>query len=158
MLADEAQTWQLLRTHDDPDHLQSPPGYRYDRVNARFNQLAETINAAFCGQCVVDPAQDASFHGVITIPILASSTGRQLHVVISNFKDMAVLAVDNAGEWDDQETAELLHPGDAEVIHCALDELGYTLIRTDPCGSGMTARSHAYVNGRLRAEKLSRIS
>ncbi|MGK5741333.1 hypothetical protein [Micromonospora sp. URMC 103] len=132
MRADEAQTWQLLRAYDDPDHLEFPADYRHDRVSARFNRLAERLNAAFGGQCIADPTQDASFHGMITIPVLASETGRQLHVVISNFGDMAVLAVDSPGEWDDQETADLLHPGDADVIHRALDELGYTLIRAGP--------------------------
>lgn len=132
MLADETQTWQLLRAYDDPDHLEFPADYRHDRVSARFNQLAERLDVAFGGQCLTDTGQDASFHGRIAIPILASATGRQLTVVISNFGDMAFLALDNPGEWDDAETAELLHPDDVNRIHRALDELGYTLIRADP--------------------------
>ncbi|SIQ85196.1 hypothetical protein [Micromonospora avicenniae] len=148
MLADETQTWQLLRDCDDPDHLEFPADYRQDRANARFNQLAGGLDAAFGGRCLIDRGQDASFHGRIDIPIVASATGRQLTVVISNFGDLAVLAVDNPGVWDDAETAELLHPVDANRIHRALDELGYTLIREDPLwepydGTVMYLREHA---------------
>ncbi|WP_406105727.1 hypothetical protein [Micromonospora globbae] len=133
MPADEAQLWQLLHSLDDPNHLEFPANYNHQRARARFNQLVERLNRDFGCQCDVDrEVQDASFHGRIDVPAAATATGERLVIVISNFGDLAVLAVENPGVWDDEEAAQVLHPDDTTRIRRALDDLGYTLIPEGP--------------------------
>lgn len=76
--------------------------------------------------------QDASLHGRIEIPAALTATGSRLVVSISNFRGLAVLAVDNPGVWTDEEAAELLHPDDGDRIGAALADLGYVLIPEGP--------------------------
>lgn len=133
MPADDAQLWQLLHSLDDPDNLEFPANYNHRRARARFNQLAERLNRDFGCQCWVDgEVQDASFHGRIDIPAAATATGERLVIVISNFGDLAVLALENPGVWDDEEAAQVLQPNDTTRIRKALDDLGYTLIPEGP--------------------------
>lgn len=133
MPADDAQLWQLLHSLDDPDHLEFPANYDHRRARARFNQLAQRLDRDVNCQTRVDRhAQDASFHGRIEIPASATTTGHPLVIVISNFGDLAVLAVDNPGVWDDEEAAQLLHPDDGTRIRRAIDDLSYTLIPEEP--------------------------
>ncbi|MFU8873021.1 hypothetical protein [Micromonospora sp. SL4-19] len=133
MPADDAQLWQLLHSLDDPNHLEFPANYDHRRARTRFNHLAERLDRDFGCQCDVDRhVQDASFHGRIDIPAAATTTGERLVIVISNFGDLAVLAVENPGVWDDEEAAQVLHPDDTSRIHKALDDLGYTLIPEEP--------------------------
>ncbi len=130
---DDAQLWQLLRSLDDPDHLEAPPNYHHRRVRDQFDQLARRIDADFDGHGSVDRhVQDASFHGRIEIPATATATGHKLVITISNFGGLAVLSIDNPGVWTDAETAELLHPDDARRISDTLTDLGYTLIPEEP--------------------------
>jgi hypothetical protein len=69
MLSDDAQLWQLLRSLDDPDHLEFPANYDHHRARARFNALVERLDRDFnCHTDVDRHAQDASFHGRIDIP------------------------------------------------------------------------------------------
>jgi hypothetical protein len=130
---DHAQLWQLLRALDDPDHLEFPADYHHHSTRARFDELAQRLDTAFaCTSDVDRNVQDASLHGRIDIPTPATSTGRPLIVLISNFGGLAVLAVDNPGVWTDSETASLLHPDDCARIHNALADLDYTLIPEEP--------------------------
>jgi hypothetical protein len=124
---------QLLHALDDPDNLEFPAGYDHRRTRARFEQLALRLNSDFAGRCQVDrEVQDASLHGRIDIPAEATATSRPLVVSISNFGNLAALSVDNPGAWTDAEAAGLLHPHDADRIHPALTDLGYTLIPEEP--------------------------
>ncbi|GAB4051564.1 hypothetical protein [Catellatospora paridis] len=133
MLTDDAQLWQLLRSLDDPDLLEHPVGYDHRGERARFEQLAQRLDAAFGCRCEVDRhVEDASFHGRIDIPATATATGHPLVVVVSNFGGLAVLAVDNPGVWTDDEVADLLHTGDRDRVSAALGELGYTHIPEGP--------------------------
>lgn len=133
MPVDDIQLWQLLRSLDDPDHLEFPPGYDHRRERARFEQLAKTLDAQFHCRAEVDRhVQDASLHGRITMPAAATATGRPLVVLISNFGGLAVLAVDNPGVRTDAEAAHLLDADDANRVHTALADLGYTLIPEEP--------------------------
>jgi hypothetical protein len=118
---------------DDPDNLEFPSGYNHQRARARFEQLAQRLDADFNQQCRIDRhVQDSSLHGRIDIPAAATATGRPLVVLVSNFGPLAVLAVDNPGVWTDAEAARLLHPDDAGRVHTALADLGYTLIPEEP--------------------------
>ncbi|MFI7598986.1 hypothetical protein [Actinoplanes sp. NPDC049681] len=133
MLADDAQLWQLLHSLDDPDHLEFPANYDHHRARARFNALAERLDRDFNCQTDVDRnAQDASFHGRIDIPAAATATGERLVIVISNFGDLAVLAVENPGVWDAEEAASVLNPDDNNRIHRALHDLGYVAVPEGP--------------------------
>jgi hypothetical protein len=129
MPADDAQLSQLLRSLDDPDHLEFPANYNHRRTRARFEQLVQRLNTDFSCQCDVDRhVQDASLHGRIDIPATATASGRRLVIAVSNFGDLAVLAVDNPGVWTDAQATSLLHADDADRIRIALTELGYTQI------------------------------
>ncbi|MFC6015657.1 hypothetical protein ACFP2T_05580 [Plantactinospora solaniradicis] len=133
MLADDTLLWRLLRFLDHADCLEVPANYQHRRTMARFNQLAQRLDRDFGRQCEVDrQVQDASFHGRIDIPATATGTLRRLVIVISNFGNLAVIAVDNPGVWTDKEAAQLLHPEDDTRIRRALADLTYTLIPEEP--------------------------
>lgn len=133
MLADDTQLWQLLRSLDDPDHLEFPAGYDHRRTRASFERLAQRLDTDFNCRCDVDRhGQDACLHGRIDIPAHATVARRPLVISISNFGGLAVLSVDNPGVWTDSEAAELLYPDDARRTHAALADLGYRLIPEDP--------------------------
>ena len=133
VLADDDQLWQLLRSLDDPCHLELPVGYHHVRERARFDQLAQRLDHGFGCRSLVDRhAEDASFHGRIDIPAPATESGHRLVVVISNFGSLAVVAVDNPGVWTDAEAALLLHPGDGRLIDSALAEFGYVRVPEEP--------------------------
>lgn len=117
----------------DPDHLEFPAEYHHRRARARFDQLAQRLDADFGCRCVVDRhVEDASLHGRIEIPAAHTASRHQLVVFISNFGGLAVVAVDRAGAWTDIETADVLHPDDADRIAAALDDLEYTRIPEEP--------------------------
>jgi hypothetical protein len=133
MLADHTQLWQLLRSLDDPTATEIPAGYHHRRERARFELLAQRLDACFGGACQVDRhVEDASLHGRIDIPAPVTRTGHPLVVAISNFGALAILAVDNPGVWTDAEAAELLDAADYSCVSNALGELGYTLIPEEP--------------------------
>jgi hypothetical protein len=130
---DNPKLSQLLYALDDPDNLEFPAHYDHRRTRARFEQLVQRLNADFDCQSRVDrDVQDASLHGRVDIPAAATATGRPLVVNISNFGNLAVLSVENPGVWTDAEAADLLHPRDADRVHAALTDLGYTLIPEQP--------------------------
>jgi hypothetical protein len=133
MRLDEHELWHMLHALDDPDHLEFPADYDHRRSRDRFDRLAQRLDTDFGCRCNADrDVQDASLHGRIDIPATATSTGRHLVVLISNFEPLAVRAVDNPGVHNDAEAAQLLHRNDANRIHTALANLGYTLIPEEP--------------------------
>lgn len=130
---DDPQLSQLLHDLDDRDSLEFPADYDHRRTRARFEQLAQRLNADFGCQCRVDrDVQDASLRGRIDIPATAATTGRPLVVSVSNFGDLAVLSVDNPGVWTDAEAAALLHPDDALRVETVLTGLGYAFVPEEP--------------------------
>ena len=144
---DGDRLWELLRSLDDPEHLEFPAGYDRVKVRGQFDQLTDRLGGAFSCACTVDHPEDASFHGRIEIPAEATSTGSQLVITVSNFGGLAVVAVDNPGVWSREEFTELLHPDDAERIYAALDSLGYTVVPEEPLwqpydGSGRLRQLH----------------
>ncbi|GAA4615821.1 hypothetical protein GCM10023195_70030 [Actinoallomurus liliacearum] len=133
MFADDVELWDLLRSLDDSEHLESPAGYDHQRVRARFERLVQRLDGDFNCRCGVDRnVQDAALHGRIELPAHATATRRPLVMSISNFGDLAVLSLDEPGVWTDAEMAELLHPDDAHRSDSALADLGYRLIPEKP--------------------------
>jgi hypothetical protein len=125
--------WDLLRSLDDPEHLDFPAGFNRDETGDRFGQLVDRLDTAFSCACEADGhVQDASYHGRIEIPAAATATGTRLVIVVSNFGGLAVVAADNPGVWTQEEFTELLHPDDAQRIYTALDDLGYTVVPEEP--------------------------
>ena len=124
---------ELLRSLDDPERLEFPAGYDHSKARSRFNQLVDRLDAAFSCACRADRhVQDASHHGRIGIPAEATAPGAQLVIVVSNFGDMAVVAVGLPGAWTQGETSVLLDPDDAERTRAALEGLGYTIVAEEP--------------------------
>jgi hypothetical protein len=57
-------------------------------------------------------------------------------IIVSNFGDLAVAAIDNPGVWTQEEFTESLDPGDAERIYTTLEDFGYTVV---PEGTALAA-------------------
>lgn len=103
--------WDLLRSLDDPEHLEFPAGYDHDETRNRFGELVDRLDTAFSCTCQAERhVEDASYHGRVDIPAAATATGSQLVIVVSNFGGLAVVAVDNPGAWTQEEFTELLGP------------------------------------------------
>ena len=133
MPIDEHDLWQLLRHADDPNHLEYPADHDHRGSRNRFDQLARRLDLDFGCEVDVDrDIHDASMHGRITVPARATAAGRPLVVVVSNFAELAVLAISNPGMWTAAQTARLLHPDDADRMYAALGDLGYVLIPEEP--------------------------
>jgi hypothetical protein len=131
--AGDDRLWELLRSLDDPEHLQFPPGYDHSQARSRFNQLVDRLDAAFTCACRADRhVQDASHHGSIEVPAQATATGSRLVIVVSNFGGLAVVTIDNPGTWTQAELTEALHPDDAIRTKAALEDLGYTIVPEEP--------------------------
>lgn len=133
MIIEGEQLWDLLRSLDDPEHLEFPADYDPDATRHRFDQLVSRLDSAFSCACEADRyVQDASHHGRIDIPAAATATGSRLVIIVSNFGNLAVVAIDNPGVWDSEDFTGLLHPHDAERVYAALDDLGYTIVPEEP--------------------------
>jgi hypothetical protein len=60
--AGDDRLWELLRSLDDPEHLQFPPGYDHGQARSQFNHLVDRLDAAFSCSCRADRhVQDASW-------------------------------------------------------------------------------------------------
>jgi hypothetical protein len=133
VLKAEDELWILLRGLDDPGHAEYPAGYNHRDVRGRFDLLAAALNAAFACQCFVDRhVEDASHHGHIDIPADACIAGEHLTVVVSNFGNLAVVAVGNPGEYSEEESKLLIDPADEARIQQALTGLGYVVLPEHP--------------------------
>jgi hypothetical protein len=125
--------WDLLRSLDDPEHLEFPADFNRDETRNRFGQLVDRLNTAFsCAREADSHVQDASYHNRVEIPAAATATGRRLVIVVSNFGGLAVVVADNSRAWTQEEFTERLHPDDAQRIYTALDDLGYTVVPEEP--------------------------
>jgi len=125
--------WDLLRSLDDPKHLEFPAHFNRKKTRIQFGQLVDRLNTAFSCACEAEGhVEDASYHDRVEIPAAATATGTRLVIVVSNFGGLAVVAADNPGVWPQEEFTELLHPDDARRIYTALDDLGYTVVPEAP--------------------------
>lgn len=76
MSASDDRLWRLLRSLDDPVHLEFPSGYNHAESRTRFSQLIQRLDSDFGCRCDVDRhVEDASFHGRIDIPAVATASG-----------------------------------------------------------------------------------
>ena len=90
--------WDLLRSLDDPKHLETPADFNFDETKNRFRQLVDRLNTAFSCACEAEGhVEDASYHDRVEIPAAATATGTRLVIVVSNFGGLAVVAADNPG-------------------------------------------------------------
>lgn len=95
--------------------------------------VVHRLDAVFSSAREADrKVDDASYQGHIEIPAEATAAESRLVIVVSNFGRLVVVAVDNPGAWSQDEFAELLHPGDAERVYAALEDLGYTAVPEEP--------------------------
>jgi hypothetical protein len=131
MRADEVQTRELLRAHDDPARFEFPAGHDYERAAARFDQLGTQLRAAF-GIAGSYAGQDSSLHGAIEIPAASTAGGLRLLVRVSNFGDLTAVSSEESLYCDDAELAEIMHPADATRVYGTLEGLGYIVLRLDP--------------------------
>lgn len=133
MVVEGERLWDLLRSLDDADHLEFPADFDFVRTRSRFDQLAARLDTAFnCTSQVDRHVEDASYHARIEIPSAATATRLVIVIVVSNFGNLAVVAVDNPGVWTQEEFTELLHRDDAERIYAALDDLDYIVVPEEP--------------------------
>ena len=133
MTVEGDRLWDLLRSLDDPKHLETPADFNFDETKNRFRQLVDRLNTAFsCAREADGSLQDTTYFNRVEIPAAVTATERPLWVVVSNFGGLAVVAADNPGVWPQEEFTELLHPDDARRIYTALDDLGYTVVPEAP--------------------------
>ena len=128
--------WVLLRSLDDPDHLEWPGDY--DRVATRrlFDDLVDRLDAAFSCRCDADRhVEDASLHARVDIPAAATDSGERLVISVSNVGRLATVSVTNPGVLSDAEFEDLLAPSDASRMYTALDALGYQVVPEEPLWS-----------------------
>lgn len=121
--------WTLLRSLDDPDHLEFPADYDHDATRQLFEKLVDRLDAAFA--CRTDPdrhVEDASLHARLSIPAAATESGETLIVCVSNFGRLATVAVANPGAYSQDEFEERLAASDAARIYAALDSLEYQVV------------------------------
>lgn len=134
---DDGQTeaWQLLRLLDDPDHLEFPAEFDYDRANSRASNLCHHLGADFgCDVYLLTGTgvQDATFRADIGIPPEATATGKRLWVRISNHGPLAIYGIGTVRSPNrDADIAAELHPDDRTRLEKALIEHGYTLFPND---------------------------
>ncbi|KAA2263382.1 hypothetical protein F0L68_10135 [Solihabitans fulvus] len=132
MPGDATTWWELLRALDDPDHLEFPRGYDHGEARARFDLLAESLDAAFGCRCSVDRwVQDASHHGDITVPADRPGGGPRISVRVSNFGGLAVYSPENVGCHSDADKLGALSAEDRRRVEGALSDLGYVTVPED---------------------------
>ncbi|MEV4331819.1 hypothetical protein AB0K02_14990 [Streptomyces sp. NPDC049597] len=124
----------LLRAVDrstGPDHLEFPHSFDRNLALARVDTLIERLNTGFDCRCWADTGvQDAGFHADITIPAEATAAGRQIVIRLSNFGDLAVVAAEHLGCYEDLDEAVeegALTPTDRLTAETATTSLGYLL-------------------------------
>ncbi|MYW19258.1 hypothetical protein GT039_27685 [Streptomyces sp. SID2955] len=119
MTVDDQRLLSLLRNLDDPEHWEFPRDYDHVATRARFDRLAADIDQAFDCTCSVDRGvQDASFHGDIVIPAIATKSS---DLVVVRFSNFASLITAGAGgvRADTAEPADELHDEDRIRIKAA---------------------------------------
>ncbi|MFI7019484.1 hypothetical protein [Streptomyces sp. NPDC050164] len=67
---------ELLRELDDPEHLELPRDHDLPAARERFDQLAAALERRFGSSVTAGRAQDASFHGFVTVPATATGADR----------------------------------------------------------------------------------
>ena len=123
----------LLRSLDNPDHLEFPADFNRDETRNRFRQLVDRLNTAFsCAREADGSLQDTTYFNRVEIPAAVTATGRRLFIVVSTFGDLAAVMADNSWRQTQEEFTRQLHPDDAQRIYTALDDLGYTVVPEDP--------------------------
>ena len=120
--------WSLLRSLDDPDHLEFPSYFDHDATRQLFDGLVHRLDAALACRTEADrDVEDASLHARVSIPAAATETGETLVVCVSNFGRLATVAVTNPGAWSQDEFEERLAEA-MRLDYGALDSLGYQVV------------------------------
>ncbi|MFJ9317793.1 hypothetical protein ACIRN4_26620 [Pimelobacter simplex] len=133
MTSEEDGVWALLRSLDDPTHLEHPADFDLAATRGRFTRLVAELTHRFDSPLVVDDhVEDATLHASLTVPARATETGDPLTVYVSNFGNLATITLDNAGAWTQSEFDERASPADVGSIEEALDMLGYVVVPEEP--------------------------
>jgi hypothetical protein len=133
-LPGRAEIVALLHEHDDPDRLEQPAGFQYDREQARFASLVTELEHRFTCSCEAEAGlwvQDASYLGQLTIPTDATASKVPIFVRVSNFGHLALVGVARPGCYDDRETLALIAPEDLRQVIDAITYLGYVPLFED---------------------------
>ncbi len=124
--------WRWLREYDDPDHLEHPRGFDRDAETDRAHRLVNRLSADFGWRLSTDAGtssvQDASFLGDIEIPAPATRSGERIVIRLSNFGQLAVVALEGFGVHDTSEFSVLIDDTDRRTIERALGDEGYRLV------------------------------
>jgi hypothetical protein len=133
-MPDRATIAALLRTLDDPAHLDLPPGFHYAGEQRRFRSLVADLERRFACTCEVEAGlqvQDASFLGQLVIPAAATAADVPIFVRVSNFGGLALLGVEGPGRYDDAETLAFIAERDLGLVLEALAALDYVPLLED---------------------------
>jgi len=129
MTVDQQHLWTILRKLDGSGDAEFPRAYDHAAARARFDKLVADLERQFACTCKVErDAQEASYHGRITIPVTATVSADFVTIIISNFGDLAMVTLGNPMSYDEEETEYLLDPTDLGRITGILGELGYITV------------------------------
>ncbi|MBB4790510.1 hypothetical protein [Streptomyces nodosus] len=87
----------LLREHDDPRHLERPADFDKEPALDCYTRLVSALEEHFGPSCSSGLGQDASFCGVIHVPVDATGLGLPMGVAMSNFGNYFVTAYMRVG-------------------------------------------------------------
>lgn len=132
----QTEARQLLRLLDDPDHLEFPAEFDYDRANGRARDLCRRLESDFgCNVHLLTGSsiQDATFRADLDIPPEATATGKRLWIRISNHGPLAIYGIGTVRSPNrDADVGAEIHPDDRTRLENALIEHGYTIMPNDP--------------------------
>ena len=125
------EAWGLLRRLDDPDHVETPPGFDRPAAVARFRALEEGLEAAFGGKVEADTwehVQDASHFGRLVVPHQLTASGERIVVTVSNFAPLVSVSLGNPGVHDRAEFDALLEESDGQRLVRALRTIDHFVV------------------------------
>jgi hypothetical protein len=139
--------WRWLHEHDHAVHLEHPPGFDLAAEIARAHRLVNRLSADFGWRLSTDAGtssvQDASFLGDIEIPAAATRSGARIAIRLSNFGQLAVVALEGFGTHDTTEFSVLIDDTDRRTIERALGDEGYRLVPESILGRDYDGTSDA---------------
>ncbi|MFJ2163487.1 hypothetical protein [Streptomyces sp. NPDC087856] len=128
----DARLMEMLRRLDDPQWVEFPADYSEAESAASFGRLAAQIGSRFSTRCEIDrDIQDSAQYGRIEVPGDATVRGTRIVVLVSRFRPLAMVAVDNPGAFlstDEARADGAVDAGDLEKAEETLVGAGYVAI------------------------------
>jgi hypothetical protein len=117
---------EVLRSLDDPEHLDRPRDYDHAAASAAFDSLVAGLDQAFECACEVDRQHDGSaMHGWLVIPAAATETGRFVWLSVSTFGPLAAATPGYPGFPTEASRGQDFAGEDRRRVEATLARFGY---------------------------------